>query len=338
MSDFRTQLDAVCNQQDLSSDEAGALFAKLLEGNIDPLQISALLSALRTKGETTDELIGAVRAMREKMLRVEAPANAIDTCGTGGDAKGTFNISTTVAIVVAACDVPVAKHGNRSVSSKSGSADVLEALGVKLDLNAEQLSACINETGLCFMMAPLFHPAMKEVAQIRRTLGIRTIFNLLGPLLNPASTKRQLIGIFDKNWLLPMSEALHRLGTERAWVVHGADGLDELTVTGESHICELHDGTISQKTITPESVGLARHSMESLHGGDAQTNANALKALLEGTKSAYRDAVVLNAGAALVIANKTDTLSDGVTLAQNAIDSGKASQTLQNLIGFTQKI
>lgn len=337
MSNFTQTLNTICNKQNLSVEDAQLLFASLLDGSVDSLEIAALLSALRTKGETTDELIGAVKAMRAKMVQVQAPEGAIDTCGTGGDAKGTFNISTTVAIVVAAAGVPVAKHGNRSVSSKSGSADVLEELGVKLDLSAEQLSECINEVGLCFMMAPLFHPAMKEVAQIRRTLGIRTIFNLLGPLLNPAGTKRQLIGIFDKDWQLPMTEALHRLGTKRAMVVHGQDGLDELTVTGKSYISELKEGSISQKTITPESVGLQTYDLESLRGGDAEANAKALNAVLKGEAGAYRDAVALNAGAALTIAGKTDEIAEGVKLAQEAIDSGKAEATLANLISVTQK-
>ncbi len=334
---FTQTLNRLCNREALNAEDAEKLFAEILAGDVQPLEISAMLAALRTKGETTDELIGAVRAMRKKMVLVNAPAGAIDTCGTGGDAKGTYNISTTVAIVTAACGVPVAKHGNRSVSSKSGSADVLESLGVHLDLPAEKLSECIEKTGLCFMMAPLFHPAMKQVAEIRRTLGVRTIFNLLGPLLNPASAKRQLMGIFDKNWLLPMAEALHRLGTETAWVVHGSDGLDELTVTGESYITILKDGSISSKTITPDTLGLGIHDLESLAGGEAQTNAEAMRAVLSGDKGAYRDAVALNTGAALTVAGKTESLLLGVQMAQAALDDGSALKTLDSLIEFTQK-
>jgi anthranilate phosphoribosyltransferase len=291
--------------------------------------------ALRVRGETVEEITGAARAMRGKAARIQAPAGAIDTCGTGGDASGTYNISTCAAVVVAACGVPVAKHGNRAASSKSGSADVLAALGVNLDAPHEVVEQAIREAGIGFMMAPRHHSAMRHVVPTRTELGTRTLFNLLGPLANPANAHYQLLGVFGRDWVEPIAQVLGRLGVERAWVVHGSDGLDELTVTGPTTVAELKDGQVTTFEVTPETAGLTTASMDDLKGGDAVENAAALRAVLAGEKNAYRDIVLMNAGAALVVAGKAPDLKTGVTLAADAIDSGKAAATLDHMIRIT---
>jgi anthranilate phosphoribosyltransferase len=291
--------------------------------------------ALRVRGETVDEITGAVTAMREKMLRVAAPPDAIDVVGTGGDASGSYNISTCAAFIVAGAGVPVAKHGNRALSSKSGAADVLGALGIKIDQTPEQVSRCITDAGIGFMFAPAHHPAMKNVGPTRVELGTRTIFNLLGPLSNPASVKRQMIGTFSKHWIEPMAQVLNNLGSECVWVVHGSDGLDEITTAGPTSVAELKNGKVRTFEITPEDAGLARVKPDALKGGDATENAKALLDVLKGKKNAFREVAVLNAAAALIVAGKAENLKEGATLAAKSIDSGEAEGRLDRLIAVS---
>ncbi|EKV30803.1 Anthranilate phosphoribosyltransferase [Caenispirillum salinarum AK4] len=319
----------------LNEADAERAFEVIMSGEATPSQIGAFLMALRVRGETVEEITGAARTMRAKAARIDAPADAVDTCGTGGDASGTYNISTCAAIVVAACGVPVAKHGNRAASSKSGSADVLAALGVNLDAPHEVVEQAIREAGIGFMMAPRHHSAMRHVMPTRTELGTRTLFNLLGPLSNPANARFQVLGVFAHNWIEPIAQVLGRLGTERAWVVHGSDGLDEITTTGATYVAELRDGKVSTFEVTPEEAGLARASMNDLKGGDAEVNAAAIRDVLAGRKSAYRDIVLMNAGAALVVAGKAATLRAGMEAAAQAVDSGKALETLNHMIRIT---
>jgi len=319
----------------LSLDEARAAFDIMMSGDATPAQVGGFLMALRVRGETVDELTGGALAMRERMVKVKAPADAIDTCGTGGDASGTYNVSTAAALVVAACGVPVAKHGNRALSSRAGSADVLAALGVDTDAEVGHVEQAIREAGIGFMMAPRHHGAMRHVAGARVELGTRTIFNLLGPLANPASAKRQLMGVFARDWVEPLAHVLGQLGSERAWVVHGSDGLDEITTTGPSQVAELRDGKISCFEVTPEQAGLPRARPEDLRGADAETNAQAIRALLTGAPGPFRDIVLLNAGATLVVAGRADNLREGVAQAAQAIDSGAADAVLGRLVAIT---
>jgi anthranilate phosphoribosyltransferase len=270
--------------------------------------------------------------MRAKMLGVKAPADAVDVVGTGGDASGSFNISTCAAFIVAGAGVPVAKHGNRALSSKSGAADVLGALGVKLELSPEDVGRCISEAGIGFMFAPSHHPAMKNVGPTRVELGTRTIFNLLGPLSNPAGVKRQMVGTFSKHWIEPMAQVLKNLGSEAVWVVHGSDGLDEITTTGPTSVAALENGTIRTFELKPEDAGLPRAEPGALRGGDGEANARTLLDVLKGKKSAYRDVSLINAGAALIVAGKAKTIKDGVAIAVKSVDSGEAEGRLQRLI------
>ncbi|MEO0034526.1 MAG: Anthranilate phosphoribosyltransferase [Pseudomonadota bacterium] len=324
--------------ESLSEAEAEAVFAEIMSGEATPAQIGGLLMALRVRGETVAEITGAARIMRAKSLPVEAPADAIDTCGTGGDGSGTYNISTAAAFVVAGCGVPVAKHGNRALSSKSGSADVLAALGVNLDADLALVQESLVTNHIGFLMAPRHHSAMRHVAGPRVELGTRTLFNLLGPLANPANTRFQVIGVFAERWVEPLAEVLGRLGSERAWVVHGSDGLDELTTTGPSTVAELRDGRVHRFTVTPDQAGLPRADAAALKGGDAAANAQALRALLGGAPGAYRDIVVLNAAAALVVAGRAGDLAAAARLAEHAIDSGAAAASLDRLIAITNRI
>ncbi|MEX2642332.1 MAG: anthranilate phosphoribosyltransferase, partial [Acetobacterales bacterium] len=296
----------------LTEDEAEQAFGIIMSGQATPAQIGAFLMALRVRGETVDEITGAARTMRARALSMQAPAGAIDTCGTGGDASGTWNISTAAALVAAGAGVPVAKHGNRAMSSKSGSADVLVSLGVNIDADMELVKRCLWDARIGFLMAPRHHSAMRHVGPVRMELGTRTIFNLLGPLANPAGTTRQLCGVFSFEWVKPLAEVLLRLGAERAWIVHGGDGLDELTTTGTSAVAEVRDGKVSTFEVTPEDAGLPRAKPEQLKGGDAHTNAGALRAVLGGEPGPYRDIVLLNAAAALVVAGKAADLKEGV--------------------------
>lgn len=331
-TDLKAFLNLAATGKPLTASQAEQAFEIIMTGNATPSQMGGFLMALRVRGETVNEITGAVRAMRGKMTRIDSPPDAIDTCGTGGDASGTWNISTAAAIVVAACGVPVAKHGNRGLSSKSGAADVLAALGVNIDADMALVRQSLWDNKICFMMAPRHHAAMRHVGPTRVELGTRTIFNLMGPLSNPAGAKRQLTGVFSRDWMVPMAEVLGKLGSERAWVVHGSDGLDELTTTGPSFVAELLNGKVKSFEVTPEHAGLPYASQADLKGGDPATNAAALNALMDGQNGAYRDIVLFNSAAALLIAGKAKDLKDGVAQAGDAIDSGLARRVLQKLI------
>lgn len=319
----------------LDEDEAIRAFTAIMEGEASPAQIGAFLMGLSLRGETVAEITAAARILRERALAIKAPPGAIDVCGTGGDSSGSFNISTAVAILVAACGVPVAKHGNLAISSKSGSADVLRALGVDIGAGPAIQTRCLAEINLCFMMAPLHHSTMRHVAHLRDELGMRTLFNLLGPLVNPAGTLHQLVGVYAERWVEPIAAALGNLGITRGWVVHGSDGLDELTIAGSSQVAEWSDGRLSRFEVTPEMAGLRRWPSEALRGGDAQHNAAALTRLLSGETGAYRDVVLLNSAAALVIAGRAADLASGAAIAARALDDGAATLCLQRLIAIT---
>jgi anthranilate phosphoribosyltransferase len=319
----------------LTREEARAAFDVIMSGEATPSQIGGFLMSLRVRGETVDEITGAVEVMRAKMLRVAAPPEAVDIVGTGGDASGSLNISTASAIVAAAAGVPIAKHGNRALSSRSGAADTLAALGVKLDIAPDRIAACIKDAGIGFMFAPLHHTAMKHVGPTRVELGTRTIFNLLGPLSNPAGVKRQMVGVFAKAWIEPLADVLGRLGAKHVWVVHASDGLDEITVTGETAVAEFKDGAVRTFAVVPEEVGLKRHPKGSLQGSDAAGNAAALRRILSGETGAYRDAVLMNAGAGLVVAGVAKDLGDGARKAAAAIDSGEAKSRLERLVAVS---
>jgi anthranilate phosphoribosyltransferase len=319
----------------LSREEAARGFDTMMSGEATPSQMGGLLMALRVRGETVDEITGAVTVMREKMLRVSAPSDAVDVVGTGGDASGSFNISTCAAFIVAGAGVPVAKHGNRALSSRSGAADVLAALGVKIELTPDAVARCIGEAGIGFMFAPAHHPAMKNVGPTRIELGTRTIFNLLGPLSNPAGVKRQMVGVFSRQWVEPLAHVLKNLGSEHVWVVHGSDGLDEITTAGPTYVAAMESGAVRSFEIAPEDVGLARVKPEALRGGDAKENAQALLDVLKGKKGAFRDVAVLNAAAGLIVAGRAKDLKAGIALAQKSVDSGEAEGRLDRLIAVS---
>src|SRR5215468_10160074 len=335
MDDLKSIIGKVATGASLSREEAASAFDSMMSGEATPSQMGALLMALRVRGETVDEITGAVSAMRAKMLRVDAPDEAIDIVGTGGDGSGSVNVSTCAAFIVAGAGIPVAKHGNRALSSRSGAADVLSSLGVKIDIKPEQVGRCVKEAGIGFMFAPSHHPAMKNVGPTRVELATRTIFNLLGPLSNPAGVKRQMVGVFSRQWVEPLAHVLKNLGSDRAYVVHGSDGLDEITTSGPTAVAALEHGSVRTFEVVPESLGIARVKPDALRGGDAAANAAALKAVLEGRKGAYRDVAVLNAAAALVVAAKAQTLAEGLKLAQHAIDSGGAEGSLGRLIAVS---
>ena len=335
MSDLKPYLALVAKGETLSQEEAEAAFAIIMEGEASDAQIGAFLMGLRLRGESVEEITAAARMLRARAAAIEAPDDAIDTCGTGGDAKGSFNISTASALVTASCGVPVAKHGNRALTSKSGSADVLAALGVNIEAEPEVLQLALKHANICFLMAPRHHAAMRHVAKARQEIGTRTIFNLVGPLANPAGTKRQLLGVFDKSWVEPLAYVLNRLGLERAWVVHGCDGMDEITTTGPSYVAELKEGSVSCFEVTPEEAGLPRAGPEDLLGGEAGENATMMRALLDGEKGPLRDIVLLNSAAALIIAGRADNLAAGVKLAARAIDEGATRETLEKLVAIT---
>jgi anthranilate phosphoribosyltransferase len=337
MTDMKALLAKVAGGGRLTEAQAETAFDIMMSGDATPSQMGAFLMALRVRGETVEEITGAARTMRAKARAVRAPEGAIDTVGTGGDAIGTFNVSTATALVVAGCGVPVAKHGNRAFSSKSGSADVLAALGVNLDAEPAALEDALTEAGICFMMAPRHHGAMRHVAGTRVELGTRTIFNILGPISNPAGVKRQLVGVFAKDWLSPIAQVLGKLGSERAWVVHGSDGLDEITLTGPTRVAELLDGKVRTFEVAPEDAGLERRSLDELKGGDAEVNAETMRALLDGAPGPIRDFVLINSAAALIVAGKAKGLRSGVSLAAAAIDSGKAKATLSLLVDISNR-
>ncbi|WP_286831515.1 MULTISPECIES: anthranilate phosphoribosyltransferase [Kordiimonas] len=336
MSDLRPILAKLADGETLTADQSQDAFNIIMSGAADLAQMAAFIMALRLRGEQVDEIVGGARVLRSKATQIKAPEGIVDTCGTGGDGLGTYNISTAAAIVTAAAGAPVAKHGNRSVSSKSGSADVLMSLGAELEISQEANEQSLVDNNFAFLFAPAHHKAMRHVAPARGSLQLRTIFNLLGPLANPAQAKRQILGVFDRKWLRPMAEVLQKLGSEHVWVVHGSDGLDEVTTTGPTYVAELKDGQITEFEVTPQSVGLEVSDIEDLTGGDADVNAQAIRDLLAGKPSAYRDIVLMNAGAALVVAGKAATLKEGVDLAASTIDSGKAAAALQKWVAFTQ--
>ena len=337
MDAFKPLIAKVATGVSLTRAEAAAAFEDMLSGEVTPAQMGAFLMALRVRGETVDEITGAVTAMRAKMLRVSAPADAIDIVGTGGDGAGSWNVSTLASLLTAACGVPVAKHGNRAASSKSGSSDVLVALGVAIGVPVARVEACIREAGVGFMMAQTHHAAMRHVGPVRVELGTRTIFNILGPLSNPAGVKRQVVGCFSGALLEPMAHVLRNLGSERVWLVHGADGLDELTTTGPTRVVALEGGDIRSFEVTPEDAGLPRASAEDLKGGDPAHNAAALRAVLDGQRGAYRDIALLNAAAALVVAGRARDLKEGASLAANAIETGRARATLEKLVDVSNR-
>lgn len=335
---IQTYIQYITKGQSLSFEDAGHAFQIMMRGGATPAQIAGFLTALKMKGETIQEIAGAANAMRAVAKTIQAPTGTLDTCGTGGDGKHTLNISTAVALLTAACGVPVAKHGNRSVSSRCGSADVLEMLGFNLELTPKQAEQCLEKYGFCFLFAPMHHPAMRHVAPIRKELGIRTIFNILGPLANPAATDYQLLGVYDPSLMEIMAHVLQMLGTKRAWVVHGADGMDELSITGSSYVTEIIDDTIHNFEISPTDAGLDLGTLEAIEGKDAAFNASALRDLVQGAKGTYRNAVLYNTAASLIIAGKTDTLLGGVEIAANAIENGDAWRLLSNVASFTQEV
>jgi len=328
-------LIGVATERALSREEAATAFEAIMSGEATPAQGAGFLMALRMRGETVDEIAGAASVMRAKALPVNAPEGAMDIVGTGGDGKGTLNISTAAALIVAGAGVPVAKHGNRALSSKSGASDALTALGVNLDAGVEAIEKSLVEAGIGYMAAPNHHSAMRHVMPIRMEMGVRTIFNLLGPLTNPAGVKRQLSGAFSADWIKPMAETLGALGTEKAWLVHGGDGTDELAISAPSKVCALENGVVTEFTISPEDAGLPVHPFEDIVGADPEANAAKLSALLDGEKSAYRDAALLNAAAALLVADKAGDLREGVSLASESIDKGAARGALDGLVRVT---
>ncbi len=332
---FANILQQITSGHDLPADEARAVFDLIFKGGLAEDDIAALLVALRNKGEAVSEIQGAVASMRSHMNAIAAPEGAMDIVGTGGDGQGTLNVSTAAALVVAGAGVTVAKHGNRAASSLSGSSDVLGALGVALDPPWEVLERAVHEIGLVFLFAPRHHPAMGHVAPVRRKMGVRTIFNLLGPLTNPARVRRHLIGVFNQAWNLPMAQTLSAMGSEAAWITHGADGLDEISITGLTHVMALANGVLRDFEIAPREAGVPLSSLSEIQGGDATINAAAIHRLLEGEKGAYRDIVLMNAGAALVIAEKAKDIQSGVTLAAASIDSGAAKDKLERLVRMT---
>jgi anthranilate phosphoribosyltransferase len=334
---FKGLIGRVAERQELSVEDARTAFDIMMSGDATPSQMGAFLMALRVRGETVDELTGGAMAMRAKAQGITAPANAIDTCGTGGDAKGTWNVSTAVSFVLAAHDIPVAKHGNRALSSKTGAADVLTALGVNIECPFPLVEKSLRDACIGFLMAPRHHGAMRHVGPTRVELGTRTIFNLLGPLSNPAGAKRQIMGVFAKQWVEPLAHVQNQLGADRVWVMHGADGMDELTTTGVTHVAELANGQVRTFDVTPEDAGLAVASPDDLKGGEPAENAVALRGVLQGQKNAFRDIVLLNAAAGLIVAEKTETLREGAAMAAEVLDNGRALARLEQLVAISNE-
>ena len=334
---FKPLLAKLVDGRILSADEAHAFFAACLRGEPTPAQVAAAVTALRIRGETVEEIAAFATAMREAARTLDHPYDAIDTCGTGGDGQHTFNISTAAALVLAGAGLKVAKHGNRAMSSKSGSSDVLSVLGVNLQAGPEQQRRSLDEAGIAFLFAPAYHGAMRHVGPVRAEIGFRTVFNLLGPLSNPAGARRQVMGVYDPRLLEPLAEVLGRLGATRAWTVHG-QGLDELTTTGETEVAEWKDGAVRRFTVTPEEAGLPRADLDDLRGGDAEENALALRGLLDGASGAYRDIVLLNAAAALVVADRAADLAEGAAQAAAVIDDGRAAKALADLVEATNAV
>ncbi|MEZ5892290.1 MAG: anthranilate phosphoribosyltransferase [Parvularculaceae bacterium] len=338
MSAFAGHLSRAVSGRPLSAAEMRAAMDALFAGAASDVEIAGFLCALRARGETVEEIAAAAEAMRAHSLKVDAPDDVIDTCGTGGDGAGTYNISTAATLIVAGAGVNVAKHGNKSASSLSGSSDVLAALGVRLDIPPHAIARCIREAHVGFMFAALHHPAMRHVAAARKALGVRTIFNALGPLSNPAGATRQVMGVFSRDLVRPIAEVMPRLGVTRAWVVHGSDGLDEITTTGPTHVASLDNGVVTEFEVTPEDAGLPRAKPQDLKGGAPEENARALAALLAGEKGAYRDIAVINAAAALVVAGKVKDLREGARIAEQSIDAGAAKCALEKLVEASNRL
>ena len=335
MSDaFKPLLARLADGATLIGADADEFFAACLRGEPTPAQVAAAVTAMRLRGETVGEITACARAMRHAALTLDHPYEVIDVCGTGGDGAHTFNISTAAALVAAGGGLKVAKHGTRAISSRSGSSDVFAALGVDIAAPAKLQRQALDEAGICFLFAPAHHGAMRHVSPVREQLGFRTVFNLLGPLSNPANARRQVLGVFDSRWVEPLARVLGALGAERAWVVHG-DGLDEITTTGVTHIAEWRNGSVRLFNITPEAVGLERSAQADLRGGDPQENAAAMRAMLQGQRGAYRDIVLINAAAAFLVADKVETLREGVGLAAQSIDTGAALRALETLVRIT---
>jgi anthranilate phosphoribosyltransferase len=332
---IREAIAALVDGRSLTEAEAAAVMEEIMSGEATPAQFGAFVTALRLKGETVDEIAGMARVMREKARRVHVEGVLLDTCGTGGDARGTFNVSTAAAFVAAGAGARVAKHGNRAMTSRCGSADVLEALGARIDLSPEQVKACLEETGVGFMFAPSFHPAMKFAAGPRREIGVRTVFNILGPLTNPAGAACQVLGVAEPSLAETMAQVLARLGSRRALVVHGRDGLDEMSISGPTLVCELVEGCVRQYEVTPKEVGLALYEVASVAGGTPEENAAALREVLAGRPGPQRDIVLLNAAAGLVALERAAALAEGVTQAAEAIDSGAARERLERFVALT---
>lgn len=332
MSDLKPFIAKIADGNPLTLDEARSTFDIIMSGKATPSQIGAVLMGLRLRGETVDEITGAVLTMRDKMLPVVAPADAIDIVGTGGDASGTYNVSTCAALVTAGTGLPVAKHGNRALSSKSGAADTLASLGVNIEASPELISRCITEAGCGFMFAPAHHAAVRHVGPSRVELATRTIFNLLGPMSNPASVKRQIIGVYARQWVEPLAHVMAKLGSEAVWITHGEGGLDEITPTGTTWVSELKDGKVTSFEIEPEDAGVQRRTLDELKGGDADYNARALRGVLNGDRNAFRDAAVMTAGAALLVAGRARDLKDGTAQAEASIDEGRALKVLEKLV------
>lgn len=333
--DIKQALGKIASRRDLTGEEMRGVMRSIMSGEATPSQLGAFLMGMRVKGETVVEIAAAVSIMREQMIPVSAPEDAVDIVGTGGDGAGTLNISTASAIVVASTGVPVAKHGNRALSSKSGSAEALQALGVKLDLAPDDISRCVAEAGIGFMFAPSHHPAMRHVGPTRMEMGTRTLFNLLGPQSNPAGVRRYVLGVYSEEWVEPVAAALLANRAVKAWVVHGSDGLDEITTTGPTHVAQIEAGSLTTFEISPEQFGIARVTLDDLRGGDPAENAEALTALLDGAPGPYRDIVLMNSAAALFVADKVASLDDGIALARETIDSGNAKQTLARLVAVS---
>ncbi len=335
---IKEAIKTLVSGQSLTEEQASSVMEEIMRGEATPAQFGAFVTALRLKGETVDEIVGMARTMRAKATPVIVNEPVVDTCGTGGDGLGTFNISTAAAFVAAGAGLKVAKHGNRAMSSHCGSADVLEALGVKIDLNAEQVKRCLEEVGMGFMFAPVFHPAMKYAAAPRREIGIRTVFNIIGPLTNPAGASAQVLGVADELLVEKLASVLQGLGCRHALVVHGEDGLDEITITGKTRVSELKDGLITSYSVSPEDFGLSRASLDSLKGGTASENAALLHKILAGAPGPQQDVVIMNAGAVLLAGDRVATLGEGVALAKEVIDSGHALAKLEQLIEFSQRL
>jgi anthranilate phosphoribosyltransferase len=333
--EIKAALAKIAQHEDLTGEEMREVMTMIMEGGATPSQIGAFLMGMRVKGETVGEIAAAVSILRAKMVPVEAPEDAVDIVGTGGDGVGTLNISTASSIVVAAAGVPVAKHGNRALSSKSGASQALEALGVKIDLAPEAIARCVREVGIGFMFAPQHHPALKHVGPARMEMGVRTMFNLLGPQANPAGVRRYVLGVYDKQWVEPVAAALLANRTQKAWVVHGSDGLDELSISGPTFVAQIASGDLRSFEVTPEDAGLQRSRLDDILGGDPQHNAQRLRALLDGETGAYRDIVLLNSAAAFIVADRVNDLKAGATLAAEMIDSGRARSTLERLVALS---